>query len=326
MAFANANISDLMAAGLDNRTTDVADNALNHNPIFYALKQKGKVKTWDGGIGIMESINYGPNANAGSYSGYDPLPTNASDNLSAALYEPKQYSVTITVSGREARIQNAGRAQLLDLVEERVTAGMDSLYNTLDTDACGDGTGNGGKALTGLGALVENTATGSQTSTVGGISRANFAFWRNQALLGQTTNTPALLQAVWNSMWALTLRGSDSIDTVIAGSQEWGRYLASLQAIQRFTNPETAQLGFQTLKYMNADVYCGAGIGSAITSTHVFMLNTKYLRLRPHSGTNMITLPDRYATNQDAFTKIVLWAGNVTCRGPQFQGRIVTTT
>jgi hypothetical protein len=116
MDFSNANISDLMAAGLDNRTTDVADNALNHNPIFYALKQKGKVKSWDGGIGIQESINYGPNANAGSYSGYDPLPTNASDNLSAALYEPKQYSVTITVSGREARIQNAGRAQLLDLV------------------------------------------------------------------------------------------------------------------------------------------------------------------------------------------------------------------
>jgi len=324
MAFANANITDLMAAGIDNRAPDVADNALNHNPIFFALKQKGRVKTWDGGIGILEPINYGPNANAGSYSGYDPLPTNASDNLSAALYEPKQYSVTITVSGREARIQNAGRAALLDLVEERVTAGMDSLYNQLDTDAFGDGTGNGGKALTGLGAIVENLATASQTSTLGGISRTNFSFWRSYYLT-TATNTTALVQAAWNTVWASTVRGADSVDCVIAGSQEWGRYLASLQAIQRFTDPAQANLGFQTLKFMNADVYCGAGVGSAITAGHALFLNTKYLRLRPHAGTNMITLPDRYATNQDAFTKIVLWAGNMTCRGSQFQGRLVGT-
>lgn len=320
MAFANTNISDLIAAGIDSRRTEVADNALSHNPVFAALKEKGRVKTFDGGIAIQEAVNYDGNTNAGSYSGYDPLPTNATEVLSAALYDIKQYSTTITVSGREARIQNAGRAALLDLVEERITAGMDGLYNRLDTDALLDGTGNAGKNLTGLAAFVEATVPASQTTTVGGINRTNFAFWRNYYATTSTA-TAALLQAAWNTAWSATLRGGDSVDVVLAGDREWGKYLASLQVLQRFTSPEKAALGFMSLKFMNADVYNGAGIGGSLTTTDVLFLNTKYLKLRPHSGTNMISMPNRYATNQDAYTRIVLWAGNITSNGPRYLGR-----
>jgi hypothetical protein len=319
--FANVNITDLIAAGIDNRRVDTADNYSNHNPVFAALSAKGRKKSFDGGIALQEAVAYDGNTNAGSYSGYDPLPTNAADVLSAALYDIKQYSTTITVSGREARIQNAGRAALKDLVTERIDAGMGGLYNLLDTDALGDGTGNAGKALTGLAAIVEATAPGSQTSTVGGINRTNFSFWRNYYATGSTA-TAALLQAAWNTAWSSTLRAGDKIDVVIAGAREWGKYLASLQAIQRFTSPTTAELGFETVKFMGgADVYCGAGIGTGLTTTDVLFLNTKYLKLRPHSGTDMISMPNRYATNQDAYTRIVLWAGNITSNGPRFQGR-----
>lgn len=326
MAFANTNISDLIASGIDSRTREIADNALAHNPITAALKAKGRVKTFSGGVTIMEELNYGTNANGGSYSGYDVLPVAASDNISAAQYNIKQYAVPVTVSGLEARIQNAGKEAILDLVEERIQVAEDTMANLLETDVFGDGSANGGKSLTGLGAIVEANATATQTASVGGISRANFPFWRNYCVTGQTTNTAATLQAVWNTAYANLVRGNDAPDVIIAGAQEWGRYLASLQAIQRFTDPNSANLGFMTLKYMNSDVYLGGGIGGVMTTSHVLFLNTKYLRWRPHSGTNMITLPDRYATNQDAYTRILLWAGNLTCRGAQFQGRTVTST
>lgn len=322
MAFANTNISDLIAAGIDSRTREIADNALNHTPITAALKEKGRVKTFSGGVTIMEEINYNNNANGGSYSGYDTLPVAASDNISAAQYQIKQYAVPVTVSGLEARIQNAGKEAILDLVEERITVAEDTMANLLEVDVYGDGTGNGGKALTGLGAIVESQVAGSQTATVGGISRTNFPFWRSYYLT-TATNTAALCQAAWNTTYSNLVRGNDGPDVIIAGSQEWGRWLASLQAIQRFTDPNTAKLGFTTMKFMNADVYLGGGIGGVVGTTNALFLNTKYLRWRPHSGTNMITLPDRYATNQDAFTRILLWAGNLTCRGSQFQGRLV---
>jgi len=328
MAFANANITDLIATGIESRTREIANNVLNHNPITATLQAKGRVKTFSGGTKIIEELSFAQNPNGGSYSGYDPLPVAAADVLSAAEYQIKQYAVPVTVSGLEARIQNAGKEALIDLVAERIQVAEDTMANLHETDAFGDGSGNGGKALTGLGALVENTATASQTSTVGGISRTNFPFWRNYCVTGQTTNTAALLQAVWNTAWANLVRGADAPDVIIAGAQEWGRYLASLQAIQRFTDPNSAKLGFMTLKYMTADVYLGSGIGGVMTATHVLFLNTKYLRWRPHSGTNMINLDPtrRYATNQDAYTQILAWAGNMTMRGAQFQGRSVTTT
>jgi len=54
------------------------------------------------------------------------------------------------------------------------------------------------------------------------------------------------------------------------------------------------------------------------------MLNTRYIFLRPHAQRNMVALsPERrYAINQDAAVQILVFAGNLTCSGAQFQGRI----
>jgi hypothetical protein len=58
----------------------------------------------------------------------------------------------------------------------------------------------------------------------------------------------------------------------------------------------------------------------------MFMLNTKFIFLRPHSARDMVPLnPNkRYAVNQDAEVSILAWAGNLTCSGAQFQGRLIS--
>lgn len=327
MAFANSSITDLIATGIEARNKTIADNVLGNNPITANLKKKGRVKSFSGGHKIIEQLSFAANPNGGSYSGYDTLPTAPADVISAAEYNIKQYAVPVTVSGLET-LQNAGKEALIDLVEERLTVGESTMANLLETDVYGDGTGNGGKALTGLELIVEPTATASQTQTVAGISRTSYAFWRNYCVTGQTTNTAATIQAVWNTAWAGLTRGTDTPDIIIAGAQEWGRYLASLQAIQRFMDPSSATLGFPSTKFFTADVYLGGGIGGVVDTAEVLFLNTKYLKWRPHSARNMVSLDPtrRYAINQDAYVQILAWAGNLTCSGAQFQGRIVTTT
>lgn len=101
--------------------------------------------------------------------------------------------------------------------------------------------------------------------------------------------------------------------------------MASLQAQQRFTSPETGNLGFPTIKFMDADVCLDGGIGGYCPAYTAFFLNTDYLHYRPHSNRNMVPLSPnrRYATNQDAEVQILAWAGNLTCSGAQFQGRYV---
>jgi hypothetical protein len=58
------------------------------------------------------------------------------------------------------------------------------------------------------------------------------------------------------------------------------------------------------------------------------MLNTKFLYYRPHRRRNMVPLSPnrRYAVNQDAEVQILAFAGNMTCSGAQFQGRVTFTS
>ena len=69
----------------------------------------------------------------------------------------------------------------------------------------------------------------------------------------------------------------------------------------------------------------GYGIGGFCPAKTTFFLNTKYIFLRPHSQRDMVSLDPnkRYAINQDAEVSILAWAGNLTCSGRQFQGRLV---
>jgi hypothetical protein len=102
-------------------------------------------------------------------------------------------------------------------------------------------------------------------------------------------------------------------------------YLASLQAIQRITDPKLASLGFQSVKYMggNADVVLDGGMGGACTSKTMFFLNTNHIFLRPHKDRNMVSMSgDRVAIDQDARVKFLFWAGNLTMNASRNHGRM----
>ena len=111
-------------------------------------------------------------------------------------------------------------------------------------------------------------------------------------------------------------------------NQMWGIFMASLQKQQRFTSGNKAVRGFPTIQYMDADVILDGGMGGFAPAKTAYFLNTKYLHWRPHASRNMVPLSpqQRYAINQDASVQILAWAGNLTCSGRKFQGRLVDNT
>jgi hypothetical protein len=200
------------------------------------------------------------------------------------------------------------------------------MANKLAASIYSDGTGSGGKEVTGLNAAVPSNPT---TGTYGGIDRATWTFWQSKLYDFSTAGvtpppTGAQMQTGLNTLWASLVRGSDRPDLIVLDSAYWGIYTASLQANQRFTDPSVGSLGFPSLKFMDADVVLDGGIGGFCPANTGFMLNTKYLFMRPHRDRNMVSLSPnkRYAINQDAEVQILAWAGNLTCSGAQFQGRI----
>ena len=316
MAFPN--VTDLVATTIENRSGEIADNVTKNNALLSRLNKRGNVRTFEGGTVIFEELSFRENGNAGYYSGYDLLPVAAQDVLSAAQYSIKQAAVPVVMSGLEM-LQNAGKEKIIDLLDGRMDVAEASLANLLAGGVYADGTGSGGKEVTGLGAAVPLNPT---TGTYGGIDRATWTFWRNQ-FVNTSAQTAATIQGSWNSLWASLVRGMDRPDLIVVDSLTWAIYMASLQALQRFTSTDEAKLGFPSVKYMDADVVLDGGIGGFCPSNVAFFLNTKYIFWRPHSQRNMVPLSPnkRYAINQDAEVQIIAWAGNLTTSGSQFQGR-----
>lgn len=316
------NLSDIVATTIQNRSGVIADNVTKNNALLTYLKRRGNQKTFSGGNVIVEELSFAENGNAGFYSGYETLPVGAQDVISAAQYDIKQAACPVTISGLE-ELQNAGKERIIDLLESRMEVAESTMQNLIAQSIYGDGTTFAGKSITGLGAQVIAVPT---SGTVGGIDRGSWNFWRNQKFAavadGGSATTATNIQSYFNQLWAKTVRGMDRPDLIILDNGYWNLYNNSLQVLQRFTSSTSAEAGFASLKYMDADVVLDGGIGGFMPTKTAYFLNTKYIRFRPHSDRNFVPLnPNkRYSVNQDASVQIIAWAGNLTSRGLQFQG------
>jgi hypothetical protein len=324
MAFANSSITDIIATTIQSRTKVIADNVSKNNALLAYMKKGGNEKTFSGGNTIMQELSFAENGNAGWYSGYETLPVALQDVISAAEYSIKQAACPVTISGLE-ELQNAGAEQMIDLMEGRITVAESTMSNLVAASIYSDGTGSGGKEIDGL---LKQVPTDPTTNTVGGIDRGTWTFWRSKIFKATTTGggatTATNIQSYFNRLWASLVRGNDRPNLIVVDNTYWGFYMNSLQAIQRFTDSATANLGFVTIKFMDADVVLDGGIGGFMPASTAYFLNTKYLFFRPHSQRNFVPLNprERYSVNQDAHVTILAWAGNLTSSGLQFQGKM----
>lgn len=325
MSFANSSVSDIIATTIQARSKKIADNVTANNAGFARLKAKGKIKPVSGGEYIMQELSFAENANAGWYSGYDLLPTAASDVISAAQYNWKQCAVPVVISGLEM-LKNSGKEKMIDLMEARLAVAEATMANLLSDGFYSDGTGSGAKEIDGLNAAVPLDPT---AASYAGIDGNTWSFWRNQI---KDVSGVSTIQADMLALYNSQVRGSDRADLILCDATVYNGYVASLMAQHRFTGSNTVDGGFDSIKFFSADVVLDGGIYSGTTVTGAsgaptgvaFFLNTDYIFLRPHKDRNMVPLSPnkRYATNQDAEVQILAWAGNLTCSGRRYQGRL----
>lgn len=331
MAFANSAISDVIATTIESRTKSAQDNLTNNNALLMRLKERGNVKTVSGGSTILQELFYNDPATnfAGSYSGYETINISPDSPISAAQFSLKHYADAVTISGPEL-LANSGKEQMIELIATRVEVAQARLQNKIDLDLHGDGTGNGGKNLVGLSAMISTSPT---SGTYGGIDRATWTFWQNGAYTGTGLTGSALttsnIQSAMNTVALSRVRGNDKPDLIYAGSTAYALYLGSLQAIQRITDEKMGAAGFTSLKFYgaggSADVVLGGGIGGNQTATRMDFINSKFVHFRPHKDRNFVPIGgDRQSVNQDAIVRLIGWSGALTCSGAQFNATLST--
>ncbi|MGN6124701.1 MAG: phage major capsid protein [Sphingomonas oligoaromativorans] len=329
MALANpsAVMNEIVTTTLLNRGTEVADNVTKNNALLNRLRMRGKVKPYSGGYAITEPVAFAENGTFKRYSGFEPLNITPGETMSSAVYPVAMAACAVTLSGQEM-LANSGEEAILDLLEERITIAVDTLTNNIALDCYSDGTADGGRQIGGLGLLV---GTNPNAGVVGGFDRSSAvgAFWRNKKYSGVTDGGAAVTQAniiqYMQALWSRLVRGADKPDLMPADNNFYNLYWAALQAQQRFTNDtDEASAGFGELKFQTADVVMDGGVGGGAPVSSLYMLNTKYLKFRPHKDRNFVPIGgDRTSSNQDAVVKLIGFAGNMTMSNASLQGVLV---
>lgn len=318
---ANPNISEILTTTIANYSGEIADNVTKNNAILRQLSKRGNIKTFDGGTEIYQELQYAENGTATWYSGFDTVSITPQDVLTTANFQIKQLATAVTVSGLQMA-QNMGKERIHDFVKAKVMNAQATMKNLVAEGMYSDGAGYGGKTLGGLQLLV---ADSPGSGTVGGINRLNYAFWRNYSYDATTDGgaaaSAANIQGYMNTIYQNVSRGTDKPDLILADNNYYNFFMASLQTIQRISDTETADAGFQNLLFYGAPVIYDGGKGGFCPTNHMYFLNTDYLFFRPHSSFNFVELgPDeRYSTNQDAMTKLLGFYGNMTTSNASLQ-------
>ena len=311
--------TELVATTWRNHSKDVKDNLSNNNALYNRIMKKGMVRREDGGTTIVTPLDYNANGTYQRYSGFDVLNIQQSDVITAAEYQWRQIALNIVASGLELRV-NSGSNKIVNLAKARIKNAMRTFKNNFSFDMYADGTLP--NQINGLQALVSDTGTG----TVGGIDSGAWNFWQSVVQSaaaplqggGPITPSETTIEDLMLSLWLNQVRGDDKPDLIVASNDYYTFYEQSQVSIKRYTDKNTADGGFTSLKYKGADVIFDGGSG--IPAAHMYFLNTDYMELVVHRDADLAINEELKPYNQDAVVIPVLWMGNLSVSNRRLQG------
>jgi hypothetical protein len=303
---------------------------------------RSKAADWEG-YQIRQPFKWQASTNGSSFSGFDALSTTPDNNTISLIYNCAFNEMPVSLPKSDIAVNNTEK-KVADLMERQIASNTYDMANNLGTQFYADGTGNGGKDILGLAAIVDD---GTNVATIGGQSRATY---------------PALDGTVTASGGTLTLAKMYTLhDDVTEGSQEPDLILTTktiYSLIQQLNLPyqrymvdvkssDKLFLGSQVPMFRGAmvvkDSKCPTG--------KLFMLNSdsfQFHTLRNWPGAKKVSFamesmdgepsPDVpeglgffwsdwvQAINQEAYVGRVIHGGNFVVKNPRYNGVLTGIT
>jgi hypothetical protein len=294
--------TELVTTTYRNHSKEVKDNVSKHNALFRRMDEKGRLRLEDGGLSIVQPLDYQANSTYQRYSGYDTLNINAVYVLTAAEFPWRQVAVNVAASGLEIRT-NSGENRIINFVKSKLKNAQRSLANGLSVDLYSDGTAS--NQINGLQAIIADAGTG----TVGGINSSTWAFWQN---IVQSAAAPL------QGGGAITPSATTIESMMLMSDDYFTFYEQSQTSLKRYTSDENGKGGMVSMKYKTADVFFDSSGG--IPTGHAYFINSDFMDLVAHKDANMEIMDELKSVNQDAMVVPILWQGNLAVSARFLQG------
>jgi hypothetical protein len=319
MAQPNSSFDELASLTISKYSKRLRDNVSNSIPLYAFMKDEGAVEEVDGGIYLLENLDFGDNATFTWYSGYQEISIAPSEFATTAQFDWKECAGNAVFSKREVA-QNSGESKQHDLIKGKVKNLERTIINNLGAALFYAGTENSGLSFGGLQYIVADDPT---TGTVGGINRATAGneFWRNQIVdesADSITFSATTMQDAMELGWVRATRGMDVPNLFVFGNTYWRYFAGSVNANSRYireSDKEAAKTSFPYYLFKTAKVFNDPNC----SATRGYGLNTDWLKLKVHRDRNLEPYPAVRPATQTASVVTMDFMGNLVCSNASLQ-------
>lgn len=273
------------------------------------------------------------------YQGAETFDRSVSDLNQKMQYDPKFANQSVTILGTEITMNHmADDNKMIDLIDMKLEQAQSALADNLGDAFYGDGNSYGGKAFLGLEALVDD---GTNTSTIGGLSRTTYPSLKSTVTASGGTLTLSKLFTLYNN----TKSGSIK-PTVIVTTESVFSYLETLLVpALRYDDPSKYAIGAESLKFKGmevmADEKCPSGVLYMLNENFIKFWTIKHPKAKPVPYADIIegnnytkeTMGYGFAWkdfvqsyNQDVYAGDIFFGGVFTNVAPRFSGKLTGIT
>ncbi len=301
---------------------EIVDQIGKDHPLLGRLWEN--IKLWNGGRRLEIPVKYRHNSQGGSYSGLDILNTGQEQTRTRAYFNIKQVYQPITIANIDLAL-NGGEGKISDLMATEMEEAKESLTDKFCSQVFGDGTGNGGKDITGLKAAISD---GSVVASYGDIVLGTYTWFK----ANYTATVGSLMLSDLATMMDSCTSGSDAPTIIVTTKTIKSAYEALLQNQVRFQMVDgkvsadggITDMSFRTVP-MIADEYC--------TSGDMYFINEKYVKLYyikhpkfPTDAKGFAVSPMREPVDQDGEVGFIFSYVQLVNSQPRKSGRLAGVT
>lgn len=299
----------------------VTDQIFTDHSLLRLVEERVGTDRVKGGDNILVPLGTAEDSNGGSYAGFDTFDTDPVDTLTNAVYTWAQYQQPIIANAFEVE-RNRSTEGVVDMWLNKTDVALKSLRSKLNTNAFGDGTGNGGKDILGLTILVDSSGT------VGGIARGSNAYWSSQEVAAGgalAIDTAVGMLQLYND--CSTGSGDGATPDVAMMTQTVHQAYENLLAPDiRHISGGIGEGAFSGLAYKGMPMMWD----SDATSQVMYMLNISSFEFYIHPSRDFVTTELQTAMsghlNQDAMMQhLLVWPGFVVAESRR-SGKITGVT
>jgi len=301
----------------------ISDNITKQIPLIYFLNKIGHKEYENGGYNYMFPVlKEFPNVQG--YTGLTVLDSQEADPVTSAIFERKQLTVPIMLSGTKL-LQNSGNdpTAIVSYIAAQIEIAEEAMKDAMAGTAKGIMSALNESDMTGITGLQTmlgtNASTLLTTGTVGGLDRAVYSFWRQQSYsVGTGFSTNGLIGM--RTLYVNTFRGDEAPSVVVMNLASYINLDTALTGSITYNTPspktQFGDIGFEHLMFRGAvvlpDVY--------VPANTAYFLNLKYLKLIVHQERDMAIRDFIAPENQDGLLGRIYWAGNLVCSNLARQG------